>query len=104
MSKALMTKDWSDIVMEAHMKGYITKTNLNTLLSLLPTMEATFDGTMDSVYRMTEKLMEYVKNFQMTLPTDGSIAEAVGNQILIEMVKTGGALIRKAMGLVEGAI
>jgi len=103
MSKALMTKDWPDMVIEAHMKGYITKTHLKSLLSLLPDMETTFDGTMDSVYRMTEKLMEHVKNFQMTLPNDGSMAEAVGNQILIEMVKTGGALIRQAMGLVEGA-
>lgn len=103
MSKALMTKDWSDMVMEAHMKGYVTKTQLTSLVNLLPTMEATFDGTMDSITRMTEQLMDAVKAFQFTIPTDGSISEGVGNQVLIEMVKTGSALIRKVMGLVEGA-
>ena len=104
MPKAIATKDWGSMVMEAHMKGYITKANLNGLLNLLPTMEATFDGTMSSVNRMTEQLMDAVKAFQLTIPTDGSISEGVGNQILIEMVKTGFALIRKVMGLVEGAI
>ena len=104
MSKALMTKDWSDMVMEAHMKGFITKTNFNSLLSLLPTMKATFNGTMESVIEMTEQLRDAAMAFQRTIPNDGSIAEGVGNQVLIEMVKTGGALIRKVMGLVEGAI
>ena len=103
MSKAMMTKDWSNLMMEAHMKGYITKTNLNTLLNLLPTMKATFDGTLGSIIEMTEQLRDAVYAFQLTIPTDGSMAEGACNQILIEMVKTGSALIRKVMGLVEGA-
>jgi hypothetical protein len=103
MSKAMITKDWANMVMNAHMSGYITKTQLKSLLSLLPNMEATFDGTMSSVSKMTEKLMESVKDFQKTIPTDGTITEGVGNQVLIEMVKTGGALIRKVAGLMEGA-
>ena len=101
--KALQTKDWASLVMAAHMSGYITKVQLKSLLNLLPDMEAAFDGTMSSIVKMTEKLMDEVKKFKQTIPTDGSIAEGVGNQILIEMVKTGSALIRKVSGLMEGA-
>jgi len=104
MAKSLMTKDWSNMVMEAHMKGFIIKTNLNTLLSLLPTMKVTFNGTMESVIEMTEQLRDAVMAFQLTIPNDGSMSEAACNQLLVEMIKTGSALIRKVMGLVEGAI
>jgi hypothetical protein len=101
--KALMTKDWSTMVMNAHMSGYITKTQLNSLENLLPSMEKTFDGTMSSISKMTLQLMKSVKEFQKMIPTDGSMGEGVGNQVLIEMVKTGSALIRKVSGLMEGA-
>lgn len=101
--KALMTKDWSDIVMNAHISGYVTKTQLKTLSNLLPDMESAFDGTMSSIIKMTSQLMEAVKEFQETIPTDGSWGEGVGNQVLIEMVKNGSALIRKVSGLMEGA-
>ena len=101
---ALSTKSWTDMVMKAHMQGYILKTQLKSLLSLLPEMEKAFDGTMVSVKTMYSKLMSAVADFQKSIPTDGSIAETVGNQILIEMVKTGSAVINKSMGLIQGAL
>lgn len=104
MSKAIATKDWSDMVIEAHAKGYVTKTNLKTLSTLLPEMKTTFNGALDAVYEMTEDLIKAVENIQTILPTDGSMAEGAGSQALIEMVKTGSAMIRKVTGIVEGAI
>lgn len=103
MAKSMMTKDWADRLMDAYMDGYITKAQLKSLSNLLPDMESAFDGTMSSITKMTEKLMESVKEFQKTIPTDGNMTEGVGNQVLIEMVKTGSALIRKVSGLMEGA-
>lgn len=104
MSKALQTKDLSSMVMEAYAKGFVTTTNLNILLNLLPKMKATFKGTLESVTEMTEQLRDAVKAFQLTIPNDGSMSEAACNQLLVEMIKTGSALIRKVLGLVEGAI
>ena len=103
MARALMSKDWGDLVMEAHMKGYITRTQLKSLVNLLPEMKAAFNGTMESVKEMMETLRDATIAFQATIPTDGSMAEAAGNQLMVEMVKTGSALIRKVLGLVEGA-
>ena len=106
MPKALQTKDWASVmskVMDAHMVGYITRTKLKSVSSTLPEIKAIIDETMDFVFEATSKLMEGVQEFQETLPTDGSIAEGAGNEAVIQTVRTGTTLIRKGVGLMEGA-
>ena len=101
--KALQTKDWSTRVMDAYMDGYVTQTKLKSVSKALPEIEATIDETMNFVFKATSKLMKGVKEFQKMLPTDGSITEGAGNEAVIETVRTGTTLIRKAVGLMEGA-
>ena len=67
-------------------------------------MKTAFSETMSAVYDMTDDLIVNVESLQSRLPTDGTIAEGAGSQALIELVKTGSALIRKVTGLVEEAL
>ena len=102
--KAIQTKDWTSRLMDAYMDGCITRTRLKTLSNTLPEVEAAFGGTMSSIFKMTEQLIEGVKKLQETIPDDGSLNEGAGNQAVIEAVKTGSAAIRKMSGLMEDSI
>ena len=104
MAKAVMTKDLGTMIMEAHAKNFVTRTNLKGMVKLIPDMKTAFSEAMSAIYEMTDDLIVNVESLQTRLPTDGSMAEGAGSQAMIELVKTGSAMIRKVTGVVEGAI
>ena len=104
MSKSVVTKDLGNMIMGAFAKGFVTRTNLRTLTVMLPEMKTTFSGALDVVYEMTEELIKKVDDLQTIIPTNGSFSEGAASQAMVEMVKTGSAMIRKVTGVVEEAI
>lgn len=104
MAKAVTTKDLGTMVMEAHGENFVTRIKLKGRIKLIPDMKTAFSETMDAVYEMTDDLIVNVESLAARLPTDGSLAEGAGSQALIELVKTGSAMIRQVTGLIEGAI
>lgn len=104
MAKSVTTKDLGTMIMEAHGENFVTRINLKGMVKLIPDMKTAFSEAMSAVYEMTDDLIVNVECLQARLPTDGSLAEGAGSQAMLELVKTGSAMIRKVTGLIEGAI